>query len=157
MQVLQGAATSEAQQPIVLQGAATSKAPDMACHEDNDMLMTQDNENGDEACENADDDKPLHHQDIMEESGVDLDGRRLPAGWKNEEHQGQRLYVDHKNRRFSYVHPADLPRNDQDAMSPITNSAPGTAHVPGSSLNNDDMPVHMPVDMPVDMALDATP
>ena len=113
----------------VLQGAATNKARDMACH--------QDYENQDD--ENEDDDKPLHHRDIMEESGVDLDGRRLPGGWKNEEHDGQRLYVDHKNRRFSYVHPADLPRNDQDGMGPITNSAPGTAHVPGSSLNNDDM------------------
>jgi len=31
--------------------------------------------------------------------------------------------VDHQNRRFSYVHPADLPRND--GHGPITNSKPG--------------------------------
>lgn len=36
---------------------------------------------------------------------------------------GQRLYVDHQNRRFSYVHPADLPRNE--GTGPISNSRPG--------------------------------
>ena len=73
---------------------------------------------------------------MMNEGGEDLDGRPLPPGWTNEEHDGQRLYVDHKNRRFSYVHPSDLPRNGE-GQGPITNSRPGTAHVPDSSLGDD--------------------
>lgn len=98
-----------------------------------------------------------------EDPGVDFDGRPLPPGWTNEEHvsfplpfvilpafcrldfllwvltceewqEGQRLYVDHKNRRFSYVHPLDLPRRDE-GIGPIINSQPGKAHVPESSLD----------------------
>ena len=40
---------------------------------------------------------------------------------------GKRLYVDHNNRRFSHVHPLELPENEE-GRGPIVNSRPGLLH-----------------------------
>ena len=46
---------------------------------------------------------------------------------------GQRLYVDHNNRRFSYVHPFELP-GSEERQGPIVNSRPGLLSI--SALNH---------------------
>ena len=87
---------------------------------------------------------PPAHQDEGQQpsesgegAGAQYDERELPAGWAREEHDGQKVFVDHRHRRFSFVHPADLDSNqglDAD-YSPIQNSRPGIAPVPSSSIS----------------------